>query len=248
MAALTSIAAGVGIAATVGSTAMSFSQANKQKKLQKEAEADAAKAMEEARNKISINFYREMGIQKEPYELAREAELVQGQALIDAAQQGERGVSSVAGQLQMAQNASQAEIRTAMGKEQKDIQEMVLDEESRLRDVGAQLDLEEAAGAQQAAADAQMARSQFMTQGMESAASALQQGLGLLPMFSGGNVGQKELDALLKSNPELFKDPTAVGGMLNTGTKLTGQSRRTAKRLMQINPDLFKINPFIFEN
>jgi hypothetical protein len=35
MAALTSIAAGVGIAATVGSTAMSFSQANKQKKLQK---------------------------------------------------------------------------------------------------------------------------------------------------------------------------------------------------------------------
>jgi len=242
----TAVAIG-GLAISAASSAVSFAQANKQKKLQKEAEADAAKAMEEARNKISINFYREMGIQKEPYELAREAEISQGQALIDAAQQGDRGVGAVAGALQMSQNASQAEIRTAMGKEQRDIQEMVLDEESRLRDVGAQLDLEEAAGAQQAAADAQMARAQFMTQGMESATSALQQGLGLLPLYSGGKVSQKDLDALLKSNPELFKDPTAVGGMLNTGKGLTGSAKRTAKKLMQQNPDLFKVNPFLFE-
>lgn len=243
----TAVAIG-GLAISAGSSAISFIQANKQRKLQKEAEADAAKAMEDARKKISINFYREMGIQKEPYELAREAELAQGQAMIDAAQQGERGVGAVAGALQMSQNAAQQEIRTAMGKEQRDIQEMVLDEESRLRDVGAQLDLEEAAGAQQAAADAQMARAQFMTEGFQQAAGALQQGLGLLPMYSGKGVSQSEVEALLKSNPELFKDPTKVSGMFNTGTALTGQSRRTAKRLMELNPDLFKINPFIFEN
>lgn len=240
----TAVALG-GLAVSAGSSAISFIQANKQRKMQVEAESEAAKAMEEARKKISINFYREMGIQKEPYELAREAELAQGQALIDAAQQGDRGVGAVAGALQMSQNASQAEIRTAMGKEQRDIQELTLDEESRLRDVGAQLDLEEVAGAQQAAADAQMAAAQFTTEGMQQATSALQQGLGLLPMFSGG-VSQKEVQDLINKRGDLFKDPEALNAMFPTGTALTGKQRRTAKRLMDIDPTLFKINPFLF--
>ena len=45
----TLIAAGVGLASTGATTAMSFSQANKQKKLQKEAEVEADKAMAKAR-------------------------------------------------------------------------------------------------------------------------------------------------------------------------------------------------------
>jgi hypothetical protein len=60
-----------GIAVSAAGTGMSFAQANKQKKLQKQAQADAQKAMEEARKKLEVNYYDQLAVQKEPYELER---------------------------------------------------------------------------------------------------------------------------------------------------------------------------------
>ena len=57
----------------------------------------------------------------------------------------------------MAQNEAQAGVRTAMGTEMDAIQKLQLGEDSRLRDVGVQLDLGEAEGAQLAAQNAQTA-------------------------------------------------------------------------------------------
>ena len=64
MAALTSIAAGIGIASSLGGAAMSFTQANKQQKLQEEAEAEAAKAMLEARGRLDINYMNALSVKK----------------------------------------------------------------------------------------------------------------------------------------------------------------------------------------
>lgn len=69
MAGFTAIAAGIGLAATAGTTAASFSQASKQRKIQKKAEADAKKFMADARKKLDVNFYEQLGIQKEPMSL-----------------------------------------------------------------------------------------------------------------------------------------------------------------------------------
>ena len=57
-------AAVIGIASTIGATAMSFDQAGKQKDAQRRAERDADEAMEEARKKIEVNFYDKLSIQK----------------------------------------------------------------------------------------------------------------------------------------------------------------------------------------
>ena len=51
------------------SAGMSFSQASKQRKLQAQAEQDAAKAMAQARKKLDVNFAEQMSVKKEAYDL-----------------------------------------------------------------------------------------------------------------------------------------------------------------------------------
>ena len=167
MAALTSIAAGIGIASSLGGAAMSFSQANKQKKLQSQAEAEADKMMASARARLDVNYMDALSVQKEPYELQREAMISQGAQTVDAAQESERGTAAAAGRVQMAQDEAQGGIRTAMGKELTEIERLKVAEESRLRDLQTQLDLEEATGAALAARNAAEMKAQATAQGFE---------------------------------------------------------------------------------
>lgn len=177
-------AAVVGLAATATTTGMSFAQASKQKKLQRQAEAEADKAMREARKKLEVNFYEQLGIQKEPYELQREALLQQGAMGIEAGREGDvRGAAATVGRVQMAQQEAQGAIRSAMGQELTDLEKLVAAEESRLRDVGVGLDLEEVAGAQLAAANAQEMRAQAIQQGMQGITSLGQQVVSLAPLY-----------------------------------------------------------------
>ena len=178
----TAIAVG-GLAVSAASTTMSFVQAGQQKKKQREAEAKAAEAMAEARKKLEVNFAEELAIQKEPYELEREALLAQGALALQAGVESDRGAEATAGKVQMAQNAAQAGIRSAMGAELQSIEEKIINEESRLRDVGVQLDLGEVEGAQLAARDAEEARAKAMSEGFQGVASTLQQGLAMVPLY-----------------------------------------------------------------
>ncbi len=182
----TAVAIG-GLAISAATTVKSFSDANKSRKLQRQAEADAQAAMAEARKKLEINVYDTLAIQKEPYELEREAMLVQGAQAMEAAKEAEqRGVAATAGRLQMAQNVAQADIRTRMGQELLDIEKLKADEESRLRDLGVQLDVGAAEGAQAAAANYEQRAAMQTEQGFQGAASMLQQGLGMFNLYSGG--------------------------------------------------------------
>ena len=183
MAALTSIAAGIGIASSLGGAAMSFSQANKQKKLQSQAEAEADKMMASARARLDVNYMDALSVQKEPYELQREAMISQGAQTVDAAQESERGTAAAAGRVQMAQDEAQGGIRTAMGKELTEIERLKVAEESRLRDLQTQLDLEEATGAALAARNAAEMKAQATAQGFEGLTSAATQVANLVPLY-----------------------------------------------------------------
>jgi len=178
----TAIAIG-GLAMTAASTANSFAQASAQKSKQRSAEAAASKAMSEAKNKLGVNYANELSIQKEPYELQREAFLSQGAQAIQAGQESERGAEATAGKVMMAQNEAQAGIRTAMGAEMTDIQKQKIAEQSRLRDLGVQLDLGEAEGAQNAARSAEEASTAATAQGIQGVMSTAQQGLGMITLF-----------------------------------------------------------------
>lgn len=188
MAVATSTALAIGsVAASAGSAGMSFLQASKQNKLQKQAQADAEKAMAEARKKINVNYMAGLSIPKESYELEREALLSQGAQAIQAGAESERGAAATAGRIQMSQNEAQAGQRTAMAKELSDLEKLKAQEDANIATNLANLDLAEAKGQQQIASDAANAKAAAIQSGISSATSALQTGLGeFLPLYGKG--------------------------------------------------------------
>jgi hypothetical protein len=174
---------------------MSFAQVSKQKKLQTQAEQEAAKAMFEARKALDVNYMDALSVQKEPYELAREAMITQGAQAIDTSAESERGVAATAGRIQGLQNESQGEIRTAMGKELTEIERLKVAEDARLRDLNVQLDLGEIEGAQTAAANAQEMSAAAMEQGFAGVTSAATQAANMVPLY-GKNTAEQQREAL----------------------------------------------------
>ena len=184
MAAFTTVAAGIGLATTAATTGMSFAQAGKQRKAMKKAEAAADSAMQEARKKLEVNQFDKLGINKEPYELAREELASTAQAALQQAAEGEtRGLGATAGRVQMAQNEGQEAIRSQMGQDLQQLEMLSAQEDARLQDIGVQLDLEEVAGAQLAAANAQELGAQAMAQGFEGLTSMGSQLAEQAPLF-----------------------------------------------------------------
>lgn len=172
-----------GLATTAATTGLSFYQASKQRKLKQEAEAKAAAAMVEARKKLDSNFYKSIGINKEPYELERDAVLSTAAQNIQAGVESERGAASVAGRVQMAMNKGQREIAGAMGEEIQNLNLLAAREDSRLNTAKANLDLQTAEGAQLAARSAEFLQNQALTQGFEGVTSFAGQAAGLAPLY-----------------------------------------------------------------
>ena len=235
MAAFTTIATAAGLAATAATTGASFAQASKQKKLQKQAESEAEKAMAEARKKLEVNFYENLAIQKEPYELEREALLSAGAQALQAGVEGsQRGAAATAGRVQLAQQAGQREIAGAMGQEMFNLQKLAAEEESRLRDKAYSLDLGEAEGAQLAAREAERRRQAAIQQGMEGVGSFISQGAQLAPLFGSSSTGAFDptnasfQETQMTFNPTLGSMQTTIeNGMISPGVNIPSVNRLT---------------------
>ena len=203
---VSAVAAVGGLAISGVSAGMSFAQANKQKKAQERAERDAAEAMAAARGKLDVNFAEQMSIKKEAYDLEREAMLSQGAQLTEAGRESERGAAATAGRVYAAQQQGQAGIRAAQADEMTNIENAIIEEESRLRDLDVALDLEEVAGNQQAAADAQRAAMAAKQAGIESTISFAQQGLAMAPLYSQNISAQKAAVGDMQFTADEFSD------------------------------------------
>jgi len=206
------IATAIGLGLSAIGTGMSFAQAGQQRKAQEKAEREAAKAMAAARKKLEVNYLDALAIQKEPYELEREALLVAGAQGVEAARESERGAAAGVGRIQLAQQKGQQGIRSAMGREMTALDRAAAAEESRLRDVGVQLDLGEVAGAQMAAADASQAAVAAQSQGFQQLAAFGAQAAEAAPLFAKSKevrqfnraqrkAGREGKEAYMKANP-----------------------------------------------
>jgi len=151
----------------------------------------ANKAMKEARARLEVNYADALSIPKEAYELQREAMLSQGAQALEAGIESERGSAATAGRVLAAQQAAQSGIRTDMAQELFDIEAMKLEEESRLRDINVQMDIGEAMGAQQRAADAQAASTAAKQQGIQEAISLGEQAMSFIPLYAQDRAAQK---------------------------------------------------------
>ena len=236
----TTVAAAAGLAATAGSTAMSFVQAGKQRDAMFKAQEEADKAMQEARQKLDVNVFESLSIPKEAYAQQVEANLVAGAQAMQAGVEGaSRGAGAVAGIVQAQQNAAQNEIRANMGQDLYNLQAATAQEESRLKDIGIQLDLGEVEGAQLAAANAQELSAQAMSEGMQGVTSAVGQLASMAPLFDKSslrntdklmeqyNQAKQETDAYAKSAPAL----NALGITKNKGPKQLGTFQQEVAKL-----------------
>jgi hypothetical protein len=184
MAAFTTIAAAAGLAATAGSTVSSFAQAGKQRNLQKKAEAEAERAMAEAKKELSINYSAALGIQKEPYQLEREALISAGAQAIEAGREGERGAAETAGRVFALQQQGQQQIASEMGQELTALDKATATEAANLRTQRANLNLAEVEGAQTAAANAEQMGNAFTKDALAGVASTVQQAASFVPLYS----------------------------------------------------------------
>jgi len=228
---------------------MSFAQAGKQRKAMREAERDADEAMQEARKKLEVNVYDKLSIQKEPYELEREALLSQGAQAIQAGVESERGAAATAGRIQMAQQEGQAGIRTAMGQELSGLEKLSAQEEGRLRDIGLQLDLEEVSGAQLAAANAQELQAQATQQGFEGLTSMAGQLAEFAPLYeksaSARQLGRLENMGQRQQKLSATDVQNKVAGMGKVGDvdlgKVSGMSRMEYQNFMsKLDPNTLR--------
>ena len=166
------VLAAIGLATTAISAGASFAQANKQKKMMQEANAEAAKAIKEARKRLDVNVYDALTISDTPYERQREMFNAQTQQMMTGFQelgvQGMRGATAALAQGQQ----MQGQIADKKTQALEGLEQMQAAEEGRLRDINVQLDLQEAEGAQLAARDAEQARQAAIEKGMKSVVSA----------------------------------------------------------------------------
>ena len=224
------IASAFGMATTAGTTAGSFAQAGKQRRLAKEAQMEADKAMAAARGKLDVNFLEAVAIQKEPYELQREATLQAAATALEGVREGDvRGAAAGAGRVALATQQGLSQNRAAMSKELQALEMATAQEESRLRDIGIQLDLQEVQGAQQAVADAEAAKRQATMQGVQGLVSLGQQAAAAAPLYAKSREA-KALSRAMRRDPSLQSRLAGVGMM--AGVDVSGVADMTQGEFM----------------
>lgn len=191
------------MATTAATTGASFGQAIKQKRMQKQAQREADRAMADARKKLDVNYLEALAIQKEPYELQREATLQAAATAMEGVREGSaRGAAAGAGRLALATQQGTSQQRADMSKELQQLQMATAQEEGRLRDIGVQLDLQEVQGAQQAVADAEAAKRQATAQGVQGLISLGSQAIQAVPLY-GKSAEVRAFNKAMRSNPNL---------------------------------------------
>jgi hypothetical protein len=131
----------------------------------------------------------------------------------EAARESERGVAAAAGRVQMEQQEQQAAIAAKQEREIMDLNKLVATEEGRLLDIGTQLNLEEVAGAQMAAANAEERGNQALTQGMQGITSLAGQAAAAAPLFAKASANvQKQAVGGMEFSPEQFAAFERAGG------------------------------------
>lgn len=215
----------VGTAATIASIAssaigagLSFAQASKQKSAMQAAGAKAAQFMADARRRLEVNEMDRLSINKDAYDMQSEDALrANAQALMAITESDPRGLGNV-GRVLAQTNRTQAEIRDSLNRDLFNLQAASAEEDSRLRDVNVQLDMQEAAGAAQAEADAQAARQAAIGQGIQGVTSLVGDVIKLPNLYKKTKLGGggDEVASFLSGNKD-FQAPENAKVFKTTG-------------------------------
>jgi len=184
MAAFTAVAAGIGLATSLGSAGMSFSQAAKAKKQQEKANQASKKLMKEAERKAEVEFMQKLNVPLDAYG-REERQNIQNQLQnIQALQEGDsRNLAAGVGIVGAGATEAAEGSRIAMGKDLFDLQKMQVQEQSDINQDLKDMSVGAAADQQQIARDSQEARAAALQQGVSSVSQGVQQAASMVELF-----------------------------------------------------------------
>lgn len=172
------VVAAAGLVAEGVTTGVSLAQGLKNRSKMLEAQAKASQALDKAKSFLQVNVYDKMGIAKEPFKLSRNLTLQQGALALEAAREGSaRGAGAAAGLIQKSVMEQEAQNRAAMSEEMYALGLKSAAQQQENMQYMASLNLQEAEGAQKAAAD-------YETAAMKSFAGAAKGLVGVLDTAS----------------------------------------------------------------
>jgi hypothetical protein len=204
----------VAISTSLASAGASAAQASVAGSQAKSALKESEKAFKRAMNELTANKFKSLSLPTEAYEREFEAGLSAGAGATRQAAEGDvRGVGATAGRVQMVQQEGRRQIAGAMGEELMKLEGLTAQEEARLAGARANLELEQAAGAQAAAAQFGAQSDAALTGSFSSLANAGQQYLQASELYK-ETEGTKELQKLNKQY-----DKAAKGGTLGSRFK-----------------------------
>jgi hypothetical protein len=184
MAAFTAVAAGIGLATSLGSAGMSFSQAAKAKRQGEKAQKASKELMKEAERKAEVEFMQKLNVPLDAYG-REERQNIQNQLQnIQALQEGDsRNLAAGVGIVGAGATEAAEGSRIAMGKELFDLQKMQVQEQSDINQDLKNMKVGAAADQQQIARDADEARAAALQQGVSSVSQGIQQAACMVELF-----------------------------------------------------------------
>lgn len=253
-------AAIIGISTALASAGASAGQAVSAGQAARNASSRATKAFDEAMNKLSANQFAGIGLPREAMERQIEANLAAGAELTQAGRESERGAAAIAGQVYRGQTEAQREIAGDLGQQLMGLETATAQEEARLNQARANLNLAEAEGAQQAAAQFGAQKDAALTGAFSALQSAGQQYLEGSELYK-KNEGVREYDKLLKQYEKAASDKTLskqfldpktnqalpfnvaiskLTGDRDVASKIKGMDLLNAKDYLTKSPDIIK--------
>lgn len=201
----TAIAIGTSVAAAGASAAQAVSAGQEARN----ASSRATKAFDDAMQKLSANQFAGISLPMEVRERQIEATRGAGAELTRAGQESERGAAAIAGQVYRGQVDAQRDIAGDIGQQLMGLETATAEEEARLAGARANLNLAEAQGAQQAAAQFGAQKDAALTGVFSALGQAGQQYMEGSELYKASE-GTRQYDNLLKQY-----EKAAADGVLN---------------------------------
>lgn len=226
------MAAVTGAIVGLASLGMSIGQASKANREQKEAEFVAQKAREEINRKAELNVAEAKSIQKEKYELVAEkvSEMEQKEAELYA--EADPRLKLVQSQQTEQRRANMLDkLQVAFGMDLDKIENAIIAQEEKNRDIQIQLGLGDIAGAQRAAAQAEAQKNQAILSGVQAGVQTIGAVGSMIAPY--GQSAKGELEALQASSftpDELAKVQGAGIDLSKIGQDTTVKQYRQFRR------------------
>jgi hypothetical protein len=177
-------AAVVGIAAAGASTAMSFSAAAKEKRAMEEADAAAKKALQEAKDRATTDYYEGLNVPLDAYSAEFENNLAVAQQQTEALQEGDsRALAAGVGRVGAVAGENAEGTRIAMGEQISDLQATKAQSKDAINQQLIEMDVAAARDANQRRNESEARRSAHLQQGVQGIGATVSAVGSAAPLF-----------------------------------------------------------------